>query len=92
MSKPIESYALIGNCYTAALVGLDELPATTSGGPPLIGFLGDHIEVRHALVCVAVLLALAIAIAPPSARRTCRVRTRSPAAPPIAPADQAPRR
>jgi predicted MFS family arabinose efflux permease len=34
------------------------------GGPPLIGFLGDHIEVRHALVCVAALLALAIAIAP----------------------------
>ena len=34
------------------------------GGPPLIGFLGDHIEVRYALVCVAVLLALAIAIAP----------------------------
>ncbi|HEY2280600.1 MAG TPA: MFS transporter [Streptosporangiaceae bacterium] len=34
------------------------------GGPPLIGFLGDHIEVRHALVCVAVLLALAIVIAP----------------------------
>ena len=23
MSAPIESYALIGNCYTAALVGLD---------------------------------------------------------------------
>jgi MFS family permease len=34
------------------------------GGPPLIGFLGDHIEIRYALVCVAVLLALAIAIAP----------------------------
>jgi predicted MFS family arabinose efflux permease len=34
------------------------------GGPPLIGFLGDHIEVRYALVSVAVLLALAIAIAP----------------------------
>jgi predicted MFS family arabinose efflux permease len=34
------------------------------GGPPLIGFLGDHIEIRYALVCVAVLLAMAIAIAP----------------------------
>jgi predicted MFS family arabinose efflux permease len=33
------------------------------GGPPLIGFLGDHIEVRHALICVAVLLALAVLIA-----------------------------
>jgi predicted MFS family arabinose efflux permease len=34
------------------------------GGPPLIGFLGDHITVRHALICVAALLALAVAIAP----------------------------
>jgi predicted MFS family arabinose efflux permease len=33
------------------------------GGPPLIGFLGDHIEVRHALICVAALLALAVVIA-----------------------------
>ena len=29
------------------------------GGPPLIGFLGDHITVRHALLVVAVLLGLA---------------------------------
>ena len=33
------------------------------GGPPLIGFLGDHIEIRYALICVAALLALAIVIA-----------------------------
>jgi cyanate permease len=43
------------------------------GGPPLIGFLGDHIEVRHALICVAALLALAVLIAgalrPPSGTR-----------------------
>lgn len=42
------------------------------GGPPLIGFLGDHTTVRHALICVAVLLALATAVAaalqPPSGR------------------------
>ena len=29
------------------------------GGPPLIGFLGDHITVRHALLVIAVLLGLA---------------------------------
>jgi predicted MFS family arabinose efflux permease len=33
------------------------------GGPPLIGFLGDHIEIRQALLCVVVLLATAAAIA-----------------------------
>ena len=33
------------------------------GGPPLIGFLGGHTTVRHALICVAVLLAVATAIA-----------------------------
>jgi len=33
------------------------------GGPPLIGFLGDHITVRHALLVVVVLLALAVLIA-----------------------------
>ncbi|GAB2590789.1 MFS transporter [Microlunatus antarcticus] len=33
------------------------------GGPPLIGFLGEHIGVLHALTAVAVLLALAVAIA-----------------------------
>ena len=33
------------------------------GGPPLIGFLGDHTEVRQALICVAALLALATVIA-----------------------------
>jgi predicted MFS family arabinose efflux permease len=42
------------------------------GGPPLIGFLGDHVEVRDALICVAALLALAVVIAgalrPPSGR------------------------
>ena len=32
-------------------------------GPPLIGFLGDHITVRHALVVVVVLLAIATVIA-----------------------------
>jgi predicted MFS family arabinose efflux permease len=44
------------------------------GGPPLIGFLGDHIEVRHALICVAALLALAVVIAgalrPPTRRES----------------------
>ncbi len=33
------------------------------GGPPLIGFLGDHVTVRHALLCVVVLLAVATVIA-----------------------------
>jgi predicted MFS family arabinose efflux permease len=33
------------------------------GGPPLIGFLGDHVTVRHALLVVVVLLALAVLIA-----------------------------
>ncbi|HEY0238548.1 MAG TPA: MFS transporter [Friedmanniella sp.] len=33
------------------------------GGPPLIGFLGQHVGVLHALTAVAVLLALAVAIA-----------------------------
>jgi predicted MFS family arabinose efflux permease len=33
------------------------------GGPPLIGFLGDHIEIRQALLCVVVLLAIAAVIA-----------------------------
>jgi MFS family permease len=32
------------------------------GGPPLIGFLGDHLGVRHALTAVAVLLGLAALI------------------------------
>lgn len=33
------------------------------GGPPLIGFLGEHVGVLHALTAVGVLLALAVAIA-----------------------------
>jgi predicted MFS family arabinose efflux permease len=33
------------------------------GGPPLIGFLGDHITVRKALIAVAVLLGVAILLA-----------------------------
>lgn len=33
------------------------------GGPPLIGFLGDHLTVKHAVVVVALLLAAAIALA-----------------------------
>jgi predicted MFS family arabinose efflux permease len=33
------------------------------GGPPLIGFLGEHVGVLHALTAVAVLLAMAAAIA-----------------------------
>jgi hypothetical protein len=33
------------------------------GGPPLIGFLGDHITVLKALIAVAVLLAVAISVA-----------------------------
>lgn len=33
------------------------------GGPPLIGFLGDHIMVKNALVAVAVLLIVSIALA-----------------------------
>jgi MFS family permease len=40
-------------------------------GPPLIGFLGDHLGVRHALTAVAVLLGIAAlivdALRPPSA-------------------------
>jgi predicted MFS family arabinose efflux permease len=50
------------------------------GGPPLIGFLGDHTTIRHALICVAVLLAVAAAIAPalrpPLRARLLRRRTR----------------
>jgi predicted MFS family arabinose efflux permease len=33
------------------------------GGPPLIGFLGDHVTVQKALIAVAVLLAVAVALA-----------------------------
>jgi predicted MFS family arabinose efflux permease len=33
------------------------------GGPPLIGFLGEHVTVLRALVAVAVLLAVAVALA-----------------------------
>ncbi len=34
------------------------------GGPPLIGFLGNSFTILHALVAVAVLLALGAALAP----------------------------
>ena len=34
------------------------------GGPPLVGFLGDHVTVLRALLTVAVLLAVAITITP----------------------------
>ena len=34
------------------------------GGPPLVGFLGDHVTVLRALLAVAVLLAVAITITP----------------------------
>ena len=33
------------------------------GGPPLIGFLGDHVTVLRALLAVMVLLAVAIGLA-----------------------------
>jgi predicted MFS family arabinose efflux permease len=33
------------------------------GGPPLIGFLGDHFTVQHALTAVAILLVVATAVA-----------------------------
>jgi MFS family permease len=33
------------------------------GGPPLIGFLGDHVTVQHGLLAVAALLALAVVLA-----------------------------
>jgi predicted MFS family arabinose efflux permease len=33
------------------------------GGPPLVGFLGDHITVQKGLISVAVLLAVALAVA-----------------------------
>ena len=33
------------------------------GGPPLVGFLGQHFGVRHAITAVMVLLALATVIA-----------------------------
>ena len=38
--------------------------STFLGGPPLIGFLGNHFTVLRALTVVAVLLAVAIALAP----------------------------
>lgn len=60
------------------------------GGPPLIGFLGDHITVRHALLVVVVLLAIAMVIAtalrPPVTPAASMARKPSPGAPPIAPA------
>jgi len=34
------------------------------GGPPLIGFLGDHVTVLHAMIAVAALLAVATMLAP----------------------------
>jgi predicted MFS family arabinose efflux permease len=46
------------------------------GGPPLIGFLGDHVTVRHALLVVVVLLAIATVIA---------TALRPPVAPPLGP-------
>jgi hypothetical protein len=33
------------------------------GGPPLVGFLGDHITVQKGLISVAVLLGVALAVA-----------------------------
>jgi MFS family permease len=33
------------------------------GGPPLVGFLGDHITVQKGLIAVAVLLGLALLVA-----------------------------
>jgi MFS family permease len=33
------------------------------GGPPLVGFLGDHFGVRHGLTAVAAILAVAVLIA-----------------------------
>ena len=33
------------------------------GGPPLVGFLGDHITVQKGLIAVAVLLVVALAVA-----------------------------
>ena len=46
------------------------------GGPPLIGFLGEHVGVLRALTAVAVLLAMAVAIAGTvaPARRTAERR------------------
>jgi MFS family permease len=42
------------------------------GGPPLIGFLGDHLTVRKGLIAVVVLLGIATLIAgavkPPAGR------------------------
>jgi cyanate permease len=47
------------------------------GGPPLIGFLGQHVTVLRALVAVAVLLAVAISLAG-------ALRPTEPEAPPAA--------
>jgi MFS family permease len=33
------------------------------GGPPLIGFLGNHVTIQHSLIAVAALLALAVCLA-----------------------------
>ena len=43
------------------------------GGPPLLGFLGSHVGVLHALLVVSVIL-VPSAFAVPSARRTEPVR------------------
>ena len=54
------------------------------GGPPLVGFLGDQVTVLRALISVAVLLAVAVVIAPvvraPSSRERERPSGRSPSA------------
>ena len=47
------------------------------GGPPLIGFVGDHVTVLRALVAVAVLLAIAAAVSGAVARPRDPVATTS---------------
>ncbi|MFF2050468.1 MFS transporter [Leifsonia sp. NPDC058194] len=45
-------------------------------GPPLLGFLGDHFGLRHALIVVLALVALAAFAAPATARRHAAVASR----------------
>ena len=53
-------------------------------GPPLLGFLGDHVGVLHALLVVGALALLALASVPsvrepaPRRRRTAAGRTTGP--------------
>ena len=55
------------------------------GGPPLLGFLGDHVGVLRALLFIGVLAVVALALAPVT-REPAPSATRDPPQPTAAPA------